>query len=161
MRPREEGWGWEGSLRSWDAAEASKHRISLSPRAAPPPPEWMPTRRTSRPHVQAEESSHQTWGWLLEQALPGAGWGLWCPPRPHGYSALQALASFSEHLTDNVGRCLAWALVHSKCLVRAAAIVHHHYCIAAFLFVCLFLFCFLGPHLRHMEVPRLGGQSEL
>ena len=33
-------------------------------------------------------------------------------------------------------------------------------------FVCLFLcffvcFCFLGPHLRYMEVPRLGVQSEL
>ena len=25
----------------------------------------------------------------------------------------------------------------------------------------LFLFCFLAPHLRHMEVPRLGVQSEL
>ena len=25
----------------------------------------------------------------------------------------------------------------------------------------LFLFCFLGPHLRHMEVPRLGVQPEL
>ena len=29
-----------------------------------------------------------------------------------------------------------------------------------FLFVC-FLFCFLGPHLWHMEVPRLGVISEL
>ena len=28
-------------------------------------------------------------------------------------------------------------------------------------FVCLFVFCFLGLHLRHMEVPRLGVQSEL
>ena len=25
----------------------------------------------------------------------------------------------------------------------------------------LFVFCFLGPHLRHMEVPRLGVQSGL
>ena len=25
----------------------------------------------------------------------------------------------------------------------------------------LFCFCFLGPHPRHMEVPRLGLQSEL
>ena len=23
-------------------------------------------------------------------------------------------------------------------------------------FVCLFVFCFLGPHPQHMEVPRLG-----
>ena len=23
-------------------------------------------------------------------------------------------------------------------------------------FVFIFVFCFLGPHLRHMEVPRLG-----
>ena len=30
-----------------------------------------------------------------------------------------------------------------------------------FLFVCLFLFCFLGQHLQHMEVPRLGVESEL
>ena len=28
-----------------------------------------------------------------------------------------------------------------------------------FLFVCLF--CFLGPHLWHMEAPRLGVESEL
>ena len=28
------------------------------------------------------------------------------------------------------------------------------------LFVCLFV-CFLGPHPRHMEVPRLGLESEL
>ena len=27
------------------------------------------------------------------------------------------------------------------------------------MFVCLF--CFLGPHLQHMEVPRLGAESEL
>ena len=27
--------------------------------------------------------------------------------------------------------------------------------------VCLSLFCFLGPHLQHMEVLRLGVQSEL
>ena len=29
-----------------------------------------------------------------------------------------------------------------------------------FLFVCLFV-CFLGLHLQHMEVPRLGAESEL
>ena len=28
-------------------------------------------------------------------------------------------------------------------------------------FVCLFIFVFLGPHLMHMEVPRLGVESEL
>ena len=28
-------------------------------------------------------------------------------------------------------------------------------------FICHYLFIFLGPHLRHMEVPRLGVQSEL
>ena len=30
-----------------------------------------------------------------------------------------------------------------------------------FCFVVVFFFCFLGPHLRPMEVPRLGVQSEL
>ena len=29
------------------------------------------------------------------------------------------------------------------------------------LFIYLFIFCFLGPHLRHMEVPRLGVKLEL
>ena len=29
------------------------------------------------------------------------------------------------------------------------------------LFIYLFLVLFLGPHLRHMEVPRLGIESEL
>ena len=28
-------------------------------------------------------------------------------------------------------------------------------------FVCLFIFAFLGPHLQHMEVPSLGVKSEL
>ena len=27
--------------------------------------------------------------------------------------------------------------------------------------IFIYLFCFLGPHLRHMEVPRLGVESEL
>ena len=30
-----------------------------------------------------------------------------------------------------------------------------------FLFFAFFVFCLLGPHPRHMEVPRLGVQSEL
>ena len=34
----------------------------------------------------------------------------------------------------------------------------------AVIIICLilyFMFCFLGPHLRHMDVPRLGVESEL
>ena len=27
-------------------------------------------------------------------------------------------------------------------------------------FVCLFVFCFLGPYLQHTEIPRLGVESE-
>ena len=34
--------------------------------------------------------------------------------------------------------------------------LHPVFCLFSF-----FLFCFLGLHLRHMEVPRLGGDSEL
>ena len=30
-----------------------------------------------------------------------------------------------------------------------------------FLFSSLFSFCFLGPHLRHMEIPRLRVEAEL
>ena len=30
-----------------------------------------------------------------------------------------------------------------------------------FSYFILFYFCFLGPHPRHMEVPRLGVESEL
>ena len=30
-----------------------------------------------------------------------------------------------------------------------------------FVFFCFVLFCFLGPNLRYMEVPRLGVESEL
>ena len=31
-----------------------------------------------------------------------------------------------------------------------------------FIFICLFIyFCWLGPHLQHMEVPRLGVEWEL
>ena len=29
-----------------------------------------------------------------------------------------------------------------------------------FIFLNLFIFCFLGPHSRHMEVPKLGVESE-
>ena len=29
------------------------------------------------------------------------------------------------------------------------------------MYVCMYVFCFLGPHLWHMEVPRLGVESEL
>ena len=29
------------------------------------------------------------------------------------------------------------------------------------LFKTIFILCFLGPHLRHMEVPRLGVELEL
>lgn len=37
-----------------------------------------------------------------------------------------------------------------------------HICIlCGFLFFCLFVFCFLRSHLQHMEVPRLGVESEL
>ena len=28
-------------------------------------------------------------------------------------------------------------------------------------FIFIFFFCFLGPHLRHMKVPRLGVELEL
>ena len=28
-------------------------------------------------------------------------------------------------------------------------------------FFLYFYFCFLGPHLRHMEAPRLGAEQEL
>ena len=31
----------------------------------------------------------------------------------------------------------------------------------AFLFYIFFYFCFLGPHPWHMDVPRLGVESEL
>ena len=30
-----------------------------------------------------------------------------------------------------------------------------------FLFFYFLFFCFLGPHLQHMEIPRLGVESEL
>ena len=30
-----------------------------------------------------------------------------------------------------------------------------------YIFFCLFVFCFLGPHLQPVEVPRLGVPSEL
>ena len=35
-------------------------------------------------------------------------------------------------------------------------------CVCVCVCVCIFLsFVFLGPHLQHMEVPRLGVESEL
>ena len=30
-----------------------------------------------------------------------------------------------------------------------------------FLFVLVFVFCFLGPHLQYIQVPRLGAESQL
>ena len=32
---------------------------------------------------------------------------------------------------------------------------------SGFKFIYLFIFVFLGPHLQHIEVPRLGVESEL
>ena len=37
----------------------------------------------------------------------------------------------------------------------------YHFSFFHFKFVCLFVCCFLQPHLRHMEGPRLGVQLEL
>ena len=34
-------------------------------------------------------------------------------------------------------------------------------CVWVCVFVCLEFFCFLGPHLRHVEVPRLRVESKL
>ena len=39
--------------------------------------------------------------------------------------------------------------------LRACTNVYIH------IYIYIFFFCFLGPYLRHMEVPRLGVQSEL
>ena len=39
-----------------------------------------------------------------------------------------------------------------------------HFVLPIFFFLNFFIiiiFCFLGPHLQHMEVPRLGFESEL
>ena len=30
-----------------------------------------------------------------------------------------------------------------------------------YIYIYICIFCFLGPHLQHMEVPRLGVESEL
>ena len=51
----------------------------------------------------------------------------------------------------NLGFLVNWPLVSCSCL-------------ASFCFLFCFVFCLfvsLGPHLRHMEVPRLGVESEL
>ena len=49
-------------------------------------------------------------------------------------------------------------------------VAHCQFCAVSFLadrtggtagFVCLFVFVFLGPHPQHMEVPRVGVESEL
>ena len=44
-------------------------------------------------------------------------------------------------------------------IVKACTVFCLFVCL--FLFVCLSFCCFFGPLLRHMEVPRLGVQSEL
>ena len=58
-----------------------------------------------------------------------------------------------------------WAFLQRKCiseregLLRGVCLEEKFW--VFFLFVCLFVFCFLGPHLRHMEFPRLGVQLDL
>ena len=44
----------------------------------------------------------------------------------------------------------------SERMYYKAYIIFHKY-----VFFFIFILCFLGPHLRHMEVPRLGVKSEL
>ena len=50
-----------------------------------------------------------------------------------------------------------WADLRSSCLEVPQA----SQCFCHFVFFFWFVFCFLGPHLWHMEVPRLGVESEL
>ena len=38
---------------------------------------------------------------------------------------------------------------------------HWYIMLESFGFIYLFIFIFLGPHLQHMEVPRLGVELEL
>ena len=54
-------------------------------------------------------------------------------------------------------RCLSTTVIHGPFLLPAAGT-----CVCLFLFFSFFVFLpFLGPLLRHMEVLRLGVESEL
>ena len=52
-------------------------------------------------------------------------------------------------------------MVDLICIFLMISDIEHLVFLFGFGFFCLVLFCFLGPQPRHMEVPRLGVQSEL
>ena len=60
------------------------------------------------------------------------------------------------------GLCPPHALLHPQSPEECLAPSNHQAIRAKWtIYLFLYLFCFLGPHLRHMELPILGDQSEL
>ena len=69
------------------------------------------------------------------------------------------LAWFSLHTTH-----LFIYLISYICMYMWLSYIYIHVCICLsllFLFIYLFIYLFSGPHLQHMEVPRLVVESEL
>ena len=66
----------------------------------------------------------------------------------------------SHLLLGSVLLLLRKALTRWQPHISKPFLYFYFYLFFDFCFV-LFCFCFLGPHPRHMEVPRLGIQSEL
>ena len=82
--------------------------------------------------------------------LPGLYWG---PPQPcllpWPLTGREGLLGVKDHPCPRLG-------ADRKCPDS-----QHKLQILASSLLCTFLFVFLGPHLWHMEVPRLGVESEL
>ena len=91
-------------------------------------------------------------GGCLFHTSPGPpGWNnlKTCPPFPKGlfWGSNKMISCFNSPESESTGQ----RLVVFLCM----------YFLLACFFLVLFCFCFLGLHLRHMEVPRLGVESEL
>ena len=94
-------------------------------------------------------------------------WPLWdlCASRPVGTKEVNILENIiiCNHYKDI--ELLAYDTATEEYVCDSSDLLWHPLLfplsVFFFLFVCLFVLIFLGPHLWHVEVPRLGAESEL
>ena len=107
-------------------------------------------------HVQAPRVRLILWKGSRGQRPPRKRTSVVTPPPPEGAaSALQRVQAFPTWLSQHIETS-----VQDSCLVKTGA-SRPHALSPHFLFYYYYYLSFLGPHLRHMEVPRPGVESEL
>ena len=113
-------------------------------------------------------ASGDIWGFLRDSVSSSALIQdcLWCSFKPTScgfqFHQLRCLVGGEEWVRGEPYAVVSWAPFPRVPLPCPSS--RPLFCLfRTFLFFILFyfIFCFLGPHLRHMEVPRLGVKSDL